>query len=92
MVDQGKHFSISVFGKVQGVFFRASTKNKAHELNIKGFVSNQNDGSVYIEAEGDPKNLQKFINWCKKGPQNARVDFVQIKESSLIKYNDFNIK
>ena len=47
-----KHLSIHVSGKVQGVFFRASAKGKAEELNIKGNVRNNADGSVSIEVEG----------------------------------------
>jgi acylphosphatase len=48
-----KHFNIRISGRVQGVFFRASTKAKAEELGISGFVQNEPDGSVYIEAEGE---------------------------------------
>ena len=54
-----KHLSIHVSGKVQGVFFRASTKEKAEEFNIKGNVRNNADGSVSIEAEGEEENLQE---------------------------------
>ena len=49
-----KAIQISVFGRVQRVFFRASTKSVADQLGIKGFVKNLSDGSVQIHAEGDP--------------------------------------
>jgi acylphosphatase len=49
------HVSIRISGKVQGVFFRASTKGKAEQYGINGFVRNEKDGSVYIEAEGRRK-------------------------------------
>lgn len=57
-----KHYNITVSGKVQGVFYRASTKEKAEQLGIKGFVRNQSDGTVYIEAEGEVSQLDAFID------------------------------
>jgi acylphosphatase len=56
-----KHWNIKVTGKVQGVFFRASTKAVADQLGVKGFVKNLSDGSVYIEAEGDEFALEYFF-------------------------------
>ena len=75
-----KHLSIRVSGKVQGVFFRASTKGKAEELNIKGNVRNNADGSVSIEAEGEEENLLQFVEWCKRGPKFAQVERCEVKE------------
>ena len=72
--------TIRVSGRVQGVFFRASTKNKADDLNIKGFVRNEPDGSVYIEAEGETKNMMQFEAWCWEGPSAARVERCDITE------------
>ncbi len=68
---------IRVKGKVQGVFFRASTKEKADELDIKGWVRNEPDGSVLIEAEGEEGKLKEFLDWCWEGPSAARVEEVQ---------------
>ena len=75
-----KHFSIKVIGKVQGVFFRALTKEKADELGITGFVRNEPDGCVYIEAEADEKILQQFMDWCRQGPSRARVEKMEVSE------------
>lgn len=86
-----KHFSIRVFGKVQGVFFRASTKEQAEELGIKGFVRNENDGSVYIEAEGEEEPLQTFIGWCKTGPPKAHVDQCVIHSGEIKGFKNFVI-
>ncbi|MDX1535872.1 MAG: acylphosphatase [Candidatus Spechtbacterales bacterium] len=74
------HINIKVTGRVQGVFFRHSTRKKAESLDIKGFVKNEPDGSVYIEAEGEPSALEDFISWVKEGPRAARVDNVQIEK------------
>jgi acylphosphatase len=86
-----KHFSIRVAGKVQGVFFRASTKDVADDLKIKGTVRNNPDGSVSIEAEGDEEKLNQFIDWCRHGPRHARVDQFEVKESAGHGFRDFAI-
>lgn len=87
-----KHVDIRVSGKVQGVAFRASTAQKAKALDLSGFVRNENDGSVYIEAEGDPGNLDELVEWCKKGPPAAIVKSCDVREASLKHYKDFSIQ
>ncbi len=78
-------------GKVQGVFFRASTKEKAEALGIKGTVRNNADGSVAIEAEGEDEQLGQFLSWCRSGPKLARVDRCDVKEDTLKHYKDFSV-
>jgi len=56
-----RHLNIRVSGKVQGVFFRASTKEQADQLGVKGFVRNEPNGDVYIEVEGDEEKLKIFF-------------------------------
>jgi acylphosphatase len=80
-----KHYTIHITGKVQGVFFRAYTKQKAEEWGIKGFVRNEQDGSVYIEAEAPENILEQFTTWCHTGPEQAVVSKVEIKEAPLKK-------
>ena len=87
-----KHFSISVKGKVQGVYFRASAKQKADELNICGFAKNEKDSSVYMEAEGEENALKIFIEWCHTGPSQARVAIVNVKEGELKNFCGFDVK
>lgn len=86
-----KHVTITVSGKVQGVFFRASTKHKADELDVKGLVRNEPEGSVYIEAEGEEENIEQFIRWCERGPASARVDQCDVNEAALTGYHHFII-
>ncbi|MHA2006001.1 MAG: acylphosphatase [Promethearchaeota archaeon] len=69
-----KRIIIKVFGLVQGVFFRYSTRKFARNLGLTGYVKNMPDGSVYIEAEGPEKKLKKLLEYSRKGPKNARVD------------------
>lgn len=83
---------IKVSGKVQGVFFRASTKDQADTLGIHGFVRNEPDGSVYIEAEADAPAMDRFIAWCKQGPRMARVDRCEVSEKELAGFKAFEIR
>lgn len=87
-----KHYKIRVEGDVQGVFYRSSTKNKAQELGISGFAQNENDGSVYIEAEGDEENLSELISWCEEGPDTANVKNIEYQEGDIKKYHKFEIR
>ena len=87
-----KHFKITVKGKVQGVWFRKSTLQEAERLGVKGRVRNQSDGTVYIEAEAPEVVLTDFINWCRKGPETARVDDLELSEGLLQYFNDFRIE
>ena len=83
--------SITISGKVQGVFFRQSTREKARKLNITGTVSNQRDGSVQIVATGPKEQLDVLINWCRKGPSKAKVDNLVTMELPFREFKDFMI-
>jgi len=87
-----KHTSIKISGKVQGVYFRASTKNMAEKWDIKGFVRNERDESVYIEAEGEDENLKQFVAWCYHGPLHAEVQHVDLKEGIIQGFARFEVK
>ncbi len=87
-----KHFNIIVSGKVQGVFYRQSTVEVANKLDVKGFVRNEMNGNVTIEAEGTEDQLQKLIEWCKKGPSRAMVSDVKVSEAEIINFSSFEIK
>ena len=84
-----KHLNITIYGKVQGVFFRAATKAVADQLGVKGFVKNRDDGSVYVEAEGDDFSLNSFIEFCHEGPEKAKVEKVEVTEGDLKNYRNF---
>jgi acylphosphatase len=85
-------FAIRVTGKVQNVGFRHYTVQMAKEFNISGFVKNQPDGSVYIEAEGETSALEGFMSWCRRGPQWARVDGFEVQEQPVMGYKEFRVK
>lgn len=80
-------------GKVQGVFYRASTLQMARQLKLVGWVQNCSNGSVEVEAQGIEENIDELIKWCKKGPQFATVNDVQVKVlANLIDYSSFEIR
>ena len=84
-----KHVNIKVSGKVQGVFFRASTQETADAFQVKGFVRNEPDGSVYIEAEAPEEKLEQFIQWCRRGPARANVQECKVVEGTLKNFSRF---
>jgi len=86
-----KCLKIKISGKVQGVWFRASTQRKANELGIKGIVRNLESGEVYVEAEGSDERLGTFIAWCHQGSELSRVDQVEISEIENQNFEDFKI-
>ncbi len=87
-----KHLNIQVFGRVQGVAFRHYTTEQANKLGIKGFVKNQADGSVYIEAEGEEKDMDTFVAWCHQGAPAARVNRVVVNEGGLREFAVFEVR
>jgi len=87
-----KHLTIHIYGQVQGVFFRAHAKDLADQLNISGFIRNEPDGSVHVEAEGEAPALKSFVEWCQKGPSAAKVQRVKTSEGSMEGYLDFEIR
>jgi acylphosphatase len=87
-----EHLNIHIRGKVQGVFYRARTKEKAELLGLKGFIRNERDGSVYLEAEGTSEQLEHLLTWCRRGPTQARVDQVISSPGEMQGFKTFEIK
>jgi len=84
---------VFISGRVQGVFFRAHTQEKAFELGVKGWVRNLPDGRVEAVFEGDEDAVKKIIDWCHVGPPAARVDDVEvIWEEYKGEFDSFSIR
>lgn len=84
---------VIISGRVQGVWFRANTKQKAEELGLFGWVRNTNDGCVEAVFEGEEIQVKKMINWCHRGPSLAKVVKVEIKKQiPKNELNDFSIR
>ena len=80
-----KRIHARVTGKVQGVFYRASTREVAQRLGLTGWVMNMPDGSVELEAQGPEDKVETLIEWLHKGPPHSRVTGVDSREIPLEK-------
>ena len=84
---------LKVNGRVQGVYFRASTVEEARRLRLTGWVMNCPDSSVEVVAEGKREQLEKLVSWCRSGPPGARVREVRAEwEASKEEFQGFFIK
>jgi acylphosphatase len=83
--------SITIRGKVQGVYYRQSTRQQAIALHITGTVANHPDGTVLIVATGTQQQLDQLIEWCKTGPPRATVTGMQVQEQPLQLFREFEI-
>ena len=85
-------YSIIVSGKVQGVFYRQSTREKTTTIGITGTVENLSSGQVKIIATGTREQIETLVQWCKQGPPKAIVTAVEITELPLQPFDHFSIK
>lgn len=85
------HRKITVKGKVQGVYFRATARSVAVKLGLKGAVKNLPDGNVWIAAEGPETAVEEFIDWCRIGPTGATVTSLDIVPGTPEHYEGFEI-
>jgi acylphosphatase len=81
----------TIFGKVQGVFYRANTKNQAQKLGITGWVRNLPDGNVEALICGDENALLAMQQWLSTGPMLAHVTQIKIEESDEMVLEEFQI-
>jgi acylphosphatase len=75
--DDRKRARVRVSGRVQGVFFRDSTREKAQELGLAGYVRNTPDGDVEALFEGPSQSVERMVRWCGQGPPHASVENVE---------------
>ena len=87
-----KHLTIRVEGIVQGVGFRWAVRSQAALMGISGFVRNEDDGSVLIEAEAMEDAMQLFLAWCEQGSVSSRIDRVIAEPGKLKGYSGFEIR
>ncbi len=88
-----KSICVTVIGRVQGVWFRDYTCKTARSLGLTGFVRNESDGSVYLEAEGPEDRLNELVKAVEKGSPLSRVDKVLIQDVPTDgKFTDFEIR
>lgn len=88
-----KQLHLKIYGNVQGVNFRSSSRKKAQELNLLGWVKNCTDGTAEITAQGLESNLKEFFIWCQRGPEHAKVKEMDEEWSDIdqVTFENFNI-
>lgn len=84
--------SVLVSGRVQGVFFRSGLANVAKSNSVVGWVRNQENGCVEAVIQGRKLDVDRVVEWCHRGPERAKVDHVQVVETSIqANLRDFTI-
>ena len=73
----------TVTGRVQGVFFRETMRRRAESSRVAGWVWNNGDGSVEAVFEGEPKAVERLVDWCREVPRGARVEWVDVASEEL---------
>jgi acylphosphatase len=84
-------YHLLVKGEVQGVFYRQTASKVADKLNIYGWIRNLQNGDVEAKICGDEASTQEFIAWCRKGPEKAEVEDVQVTEVPDENFRNFSV-
>ena len=83
---------IVVRGRVQGVFFRDTTRRRAESLGVAGWATNRADGTVEVVAEGKPDAVERLVDFLREGPRRADVDDVDVSEEQPEGLSGFDIR
>lgn len=93
MADDKTRIRALLQGRVQGVFFRAETRDAARRHGVSGWVRNTSDGRVEAVFEGRSQDVDQVIQWCRGGPPNARVEGIRLREESYTgEFDTFSIR
>lgn len=90
--DTVKRVHVLIKGKVQGVGFRASTRRRAKNLELAGWVKNLDSGEVEAVFEGSKESINEMLDWCKKGPSLAKVVDVKVEDEEPEVLESFEVK
>ena len=83
---------VVVHGRVQGVFFRDSTRDRAQSRGVAGWVANRSDGAVEAVFEGDPEAVEGMVRFCRSGPSSADVNDVEVSEEPAEGLSGFSVR
>lgn len=90
--ERMRRAEILVEGRVQGVFYRYSTREMADLFHLTGSVRNLRDGKVKVICEGAEEDIRNLVEWCKRGPQGAVVEHVEVVWKEYVgEFKHFNI-
>ena len=92
MTDDTVRRHVTVKGEVQGVFFRESTRRKATEAGVAGWVANRRDGSVEAVFEGPREAVEELVEFCREGPTAATVDNAEVEEQRPEGISGFDVR
>jgi len=93
MIIMKKRAHVFVSGRVQGVFFRATTRKEAEKRRVKGWVKNLRDGRVEAVFEGEGEKVEEMIDFCHRGSSAANVEDVEVEwESYKDEFSEFGIR
>lgn len=92
MSDETIRRHVTVRGEVQGVFFRETTRRKATEAGVAGWVTNCRDGSVQAVFEGPPEAVDQLLEFCREGPTAASVRDVDVREQDPEGISGFDVR
>lgn len=92
MADRPRAVRVAVAGRVQGVGFREAAVARAHELELLGWVRNDEDGAVRVHAEGEPDAVDALLAWLGEGPPGARVDGVEVVPAKVEGHEQFAVR
>jgi acylphosphatase len=89
-----KRVRVRVVGRVHGVYFRASTQERARALGLSGWVRNTADGAVEMEVQGEPTAINGLVAWCHRGPPAAQVASVRVEDLASVAHaeRDFVVR
>jgi acylphosphatase len=79
-MNKPRRVHVTIHGRVQGVFFRDSTRRMAERESVAGWVHNRRDGAVEAVFEGEPAAVERLVEFCREGPRGAVVDRVEVDE------------
>jgi acylphosphatase len=82
---------VVVWGHVQGVFFRETTRRRAQAAGVSGWVRNRPDGAVEAVLEGDEEAVERLVAFCREGPRGARVDRVDVAAEEPERLDGFHV-
>ena len=83
---------VRVHGRVQGVFFRDTCQSEAKSNGVAGWVSNEPDGTVLARFEGEERDVEAMVDWCRTGPRRAQVESVHVTEVEPEGLSDFEVR
>jgi acylphosphatase len=92
MTDERIRRHVTVHGRVQGVFFRDSLRQRAQSHNVAGWASNRSDGAVEAVFEGEPDDVQRLVNFAQSGPRQAEVENVEVSEEEPEGLTGFEVR